>query len=85
MEKNKKTQLWDWLNWLTERRLQLREGTQSILEMDNKGEMGIVPLFITGKETSLVFIMTQTKLLEGNCVNIFLSQVIWFVAHVSII
>ena len=53
--------------------------------MDNKGEMGIVPLFITGKETSLVFIMTQTKLLEGNCVNIFLSQVIWFVAHVSII
>ena len=53
--------------------------------MDNKGEMDIVPLLIIGEETPLAFIMTETKLLEENCVNIFLSQVIWFVALVSII
>ena len=53
--------------------------------MDNKGEMDTVPLPITGEKTPLAFIMTETKLLEENCVNIFLSQVIWFVAPVSII
>ena len=53
--------------------------------MDNKGEMDIVSLPITGEETLLAFIMAETELLEENCVNIFLSQIIWFVAHVSII
>ena len=53
--------------------------------MDKKGKMDTVPLPITGEETSFAFIMTKTKLLEENCVNIFLSQVIWFVAPVSII
>ena len=53
--------------------------------MDSKGEMDIVSLPITGEETLLAFIMAETELLEENCVNIFLSQIIWFVAHVSII
>ena len=65
--------------------MQLREGTKSTLEMDNKGETDIVALPITGKETPLAFIMTETELLKENYVNIFLSQVIWFVAPVSII
>ena len=47
--------------------------------------MDTVRLPITGEEAPLVFIMTETKLLEENCVNIFLSQVIWFAALVSII
>jgi len=29
----------------------LREGTKNTLEMDNNGEMDIVPLPITGEET----------------------------------
>jgi len=62
-----------------------RNKIKSTSEMDNKGEMDIVPLLIIGEETPLAFIMTETKLLEENCVNIFLSQVIWFVALVSII
>ena len=44
--------------------------------MDNKGEMGIVPLPIAREETPLAFIMTEIELLEENCVNIFLPQVI---------
>ena len=44
--------------------------------MDNKGETDIVALPITGKETPLAFIMTETELLKENYVNIFLSQVI---------
>ena len=65
--------------------MQLREGTKITLEIDNKREMDIIPLPITREETPLAFIMTETELLEENCVNIFLSQVIWFVALVSII
>jgi len=53
--------------------------------MNNKGEIDTVPLPIIGKEAPLAFIMTETELLEENRVNIFLSQVIWFVAPVSII
>lgn len=65
--------------------MQLREGTKSTLEINNNGEMNIVSLPITGEETPLAFMMTEIELLEKNCVNIFLSQVIWFVAPVSII